>query len=547
MNRTMKRFNVKLIVILAGLAMLGLIAIQIYWIRNAIALNEERFEQNVNEALKSVVYKMEKQNTAAKITRKFNFRKQGIRWLMAQDSLDPEGTIVQEPGSEHPSFKIRSSKVKVRVFEEFTSDSNGVITKEARQHSFIEDSTIPHPAYDLPLISDQLKARMRLDSLHGGVQWFQHKNDMVNDIFDELVSINVYNDFEMKIDTVFLDSLLRNELLEKGIDAEYRFTILDNKVNKLRGKRFPKEDQKAKNKDDQQFQVNLSPDNIFIEPKYLTLYFPDQANYILRTMWWMLVASGVFILMIIFSFYFTVSTIFRQKKLSEIKNDFISNMTHEFKTPISTISLACEVLNDASVEKSPERVRNYVKVIGEENKRLSTLVENILQTAILDKGEFKLKVQDVDVHTIIQHAINNIRLQVEKREGHIITHLDAGQHVLQADKVHLTNIIYNLVDNALKYTDQKPVIEISTRSTSNGISISVKDNGIGISKENQRKIFDTLYRVPTGNIHNVKGFGLGLSYVKAVVEKHGGSISVDSELGRGSTFSIFIPYRVEAH
>lgn len=545
MSKTMKRFNVKLIVILAGLAMLGLIAIQIYWIRNAIALNEERFEQNVNEALKSVVYKMEKQNTAAKITRKFNFRKQGIRWLMAQDSLDPDGTIVQEPGSEHPSFKIRSNKFKVRIFEEFTSDSNGVITKESRQHSFIEDSTMPHSPYGFPVISDHTRSRIITDSLHGGMQWFQHKNDMVNDIFDELVSINVYNDFETKIDTAFLDSLIRNELLEKGIDAEYRFTILDNQSSMLRNMRAAKQDRAVKKENKQQFQVNLSPDNIFIQPKYLTVHFPDQTNYILRTMWWMLVASGVFLLVIIFSFYFTVSTIFRQKKLSEIKNDFISNMTHEFKTPISTISLACEVLNDTSVEKSPERVSNYVKVIGEENKRLSTLVENILQTAILDKGEFKLKMQDVDVHGIIRQAINNIRLQVEKREGQIITHLDADQYVLQADKVHLTNIIYNLVDNALKYTDQNPVIVISTKSTSSGISIAVRDNGIGISKENQRKIFDTLYRVPTGNIHNVKGFGLGLSYVKAVVEKHGGRISVDSELGKGSTFSIFMPYMNE--
>jgi two-component system, OmpR family, phosphate regulon sensor histidine kinase PhoR len=543
----MKRFNVKLIIVLAGVAMLGLIVIQIYWIRNAIALNEERFEQNVNEALKNVVYKVEKHSTAAKITRRFNFRKQGIRWLMEQDSLDPDGTIYRQSASDNTTYKFKSNKFKVKVFEEFISDSSGVITKETKQHSFIEDSMpISNSLFNFNMNTANTSVQINpIDTVDKEVKWLQHKNDMVNDIFDELVSINVYNDYDVNVDTVFLDSLIRNELLEKGIDAEYKFTILNHSGSRMHYKRISKNSGGEFAK--QKFQVNLSPDNIFIQPKYLTLYFPDQSSYILRTMWWMLFASGVFILVIILSFHYTVTIIFRQKKLSEIKNDFISNMTHEFKTPISTISLACEVLNDASIEKSPERVTNYVKVIGEENKRLSTLVENILQTAILDKGEFKLKVQEVDVHGIIQQAINNIRLQVENREGQIITRLDAEQHVLEADKVHLTNIIYNLMDNALKYTDQKPVIEISTKNANNGILISVRDNGIGISKENQKKIFDTLYRVPTGNIHNVKGFGLGLSYVKAVVEKHGGTISVESELGKGSTFGIFMPYRHNVH
>jgi two-component system phosphate regulon sensor histidine kinase PhoR len=259
-------------------------------------------------------------------------------------------------------------------------------------------------------------------------------------------------------------------------------------------------------------------------------------------MWVLLLVSLAFMLTLIFSFYYTISTIFKQKKLSEIKNDFISNMTHEFKTPISTISLAVEVLNDKSVEKSQERISNYVKMIGDENKRLSLLVENILQTAILDKGEFKLKIQNIDIHTLIEQSIHNIKLQVENKDGEIYTDLNAVRAVIQADRIHLTNIIFNLIDNALKYSKEKPVIKITTSSDEEGVFISVQDNGIGISKENQKRIFDTMYRVPTGNIHNVKGFGLGLSYVKAVVEKHGGSIKVESELGKGSTFTLYLPY-----
>lgn len=262
-------------------------------------------------------------------------------------------------------------------------------------------------------------------------------------------------------------------------------------------------------------------------------------------MWGLLLVSLAFMLALIFSFYYTISTIFQQKKLSEIKNDFISNMTHEFKTPISTISLAVEVLNDKSVEKSQERVSNYVKMIGDENKRLSLLVENILQTAILDKGEFKLKLQNIDVHTLIEQTFTNIKLQVENKEGQITSQLNATKPIVNADRVHITNILFNLIDNALKYSKENPDIVVSTRNDDEGIFISVQDNGIGISKENQRRIFDTMYRVPTGNVHNVKGFGLGLSYVKAVIEKHGGSIKVESELGKGSMFTLYLPFEVK--
>lgn len=258
----------------------------------------------------------------------------------------------------------------------------------------------------------------------------------------------------------------------------------------------------------------------------------------------MLSASGVFILVAVFSFYYSISTIMKQKKLSEMKNDFISNMTHEFKTPISTISLACEVLSDKTIQKSPERIDNFIKMIGDENKRLSVLVENILQTAILDKGELKLRIQDVNIHSIIENVIVNIRLQVENKEGDLITNLSARNPIIKGDRLHITNIIFNLVDNALKYSIEKPEIKISTKNNYSGVLITVEDNGIGISKENQKRIFDTMYRVPTGNIHNVKGFGLGLSYVKTVVEKHGGIISVDSTLGKGSIFTIALPFEV---
>lgn len=535
----MNKNNVKIIITMASLAMLGLIAIQVYWINNAMILSKEHFEQNVSEALNNVVSRMEKQITASKIRKKFNFRKQGIRWYNPTDSVVKSSEFINDSKTDKDDFSLQKDKINVKIYEEYSSDSNGVIVKKSRLKNYQSDTTSSEidglSEMDVPAYIHQFNSGELRD------KWFSQKKNMVNDIFDELVSINIYNDYSNAIDTLLLDSVIQRELLDKGISADYVFGILPSKtppgdINRLSEKEvflF------ASN-----FKINLSPDNVFIKPQFLSVYFPDQRNYLLSSMGFMLVISGAFMIVIVFSFYYTISTIFKQKKLSEIKNDFISNMTHEFKTPISTISLACEVLNDRTFEKSPDRVTNYVKMIGDENKRLSLLVENILQTAILDKGEFKLKIESIDIHSLIGQTIANIKLQVENKAGEITTDLKATKRIINADKVHVTNIIFNLIDNALKYSKGKPKISIGTRNDDDGIFISVTDNGIGISKENQKRIFDTMYRVPTGNIHNVKGFGLGLSYVKAVAEKHGGSISVESELGKGSTFTVYLPINV---
>jgi two-component system phosphate regulon sensor histidine kinase PhoR len=522
---------------MASLALLGLIAIQIYWVNNAIILGKQRFEQSVNEALNNVVKRMEKQQAAARITKKFNFRKQGIRWFSpSKGSVGSTGStgMISDSLSDKKNYQLQHNNVNVKIFEEYASDSNGVMVKKTRQKDYSSDTASSN--FDERIRNDGPSFFQQFGSSQ---DWVSHKSSMVNDIFDELVSINVYNGYNHKTDTVLLDSVLKAELLEKGIAADYMFGVTDSKY-------IPSDSGSLSNREriiySSPYKVNLSPDNIFIKPQFLSVYFPNQRHYLLSSMWGLLVVSLTFVLVLIFSFYYTISTIFKQKKLSEIKNDFISNMTHEFKTPISTISLAVEVLNDKSVDKSQERVSNYVKMIGDENKRLSLLVENILQTAILDKGEFKLKIQTIDIHNLIEQTFTNIKLQVENKEGKIQARLNAHQPVINADRVHVTNILFNLIDNALKYSKAHPSIIVSTYNEDDGIFISVQDNGIGISKENQRRIFDTMYRVPTGNIHNVKGFGLGLSYVKAVAEKHGGSIQVESELGKGSLFTVYLPF-----
>ncbi|MCC6690290.1 MAG: HAMP domain-containing histidine kinase [Bacteroidia bacterium] len=532
----MNKYSIRLVSLLTSIALAGLILTQLYWVKNAIAIKRQHFDDNVSSALNTIVQRFEKKSTAARISRKLNFRKQGMRWLVQNDTLKSTAQITYDTVFDRNKMKINNQKVHVKIYEEYLSDSNGVVVKKKREKHFVDDS-LKDRSFDIrSMWADNPEQLNKIDSGDERYKWLTHRSDMVNDIFDELVSINVYNDYRQKIDTLLLDSLVRNEFKEKGIGTDFQYGILNNEIIKS-----PPE--KLKNIVASKFKINLTPDNVFIEPLYLGMYFPNQQNYILNKLWPMLTGSALLIIVLIFSFYYAISVIIRQKKLSEIKNDFISNMTHEFKTPISTISLACEVLNDNSINKTPERMSSYLKMIGDENKRLGVLVENILQTAILDKGEFKLKLQDVDLHSIIEQTIGNIRLQTEKKDGKIITHLSALNSIIQCDRVHLTNIIFNLVDNALKYSHHKPVIEITTSNSENEIMITVKDNGIGISKENQKKIFDTLYRVPTGNIHNVKGFGLGLSYVRAVIEKHHGKITVESEPDKGSTFTVLLPYK----
>jgi len=273
------------------------------------------------------------------------------------------------------------------------------------------------------------------------------------------------------------------------------------------------------------------------------LVFPRKTGYLLKTMWFVLLISILFIAAIIITYYLTINTIIRQKKLSDIKNDFINNMTHELKTPISTISLACEMLRDKELRKDSEMFERYVSMIHEENDRLSLQVENVLQSAIWGSGEIKLKLESIDVNEILQSTLKSFEIRLKEEGAELSTEFNASSALVQADRIHLTNVINNLLDNALKYSGKEKRLEVVTQNNPKGVIISVSDNGIGISKENQKKIFDKLYRVSTGNIHDVKGFGLGLSYVQTVVEKHKGSVKVNSQLGKGSTFVVFLPFQ----
>jgi two-component system phosphate regulon sensor histidine kinase PhoR len=284
---------------------------------------------------------------------------------------------------------------------------------------------------------------------------------------------------------------------------------------------------------------SLSPDETFI------VVIPNFKSLVYKSLSWSIVMAVLFTIIIIAAFYLTVQTMLRQKKLSEIKNDFINNMTHEFKTPIATISLAVDALKNEKVMGDRDKMTYFNSIIKEENQRMNRQVETILKASQLEKQEVQLVLKPQHVHEVIKDVADNFTLQLNQKNGKIDLELNAQEDLIEADEVHFSNLVNNLIDNAVKYSKDNvpPEIKISTSVTPRNFVFKIEDNGIGMTKETLKRIFERFYRAHTGNIHNVKGFGLGLSYVKTMVEAHGGEIKADSTLGRGSTFVIELPLK----
>lgn len=391
-------------------------------------------------------------------------------------------------------------------------------------------------------INQKVQGTVIYDSLTGTIHYsnvttnVKAKNKVMNDLMQELFSFNQPRSIEERLPLEVLDSIINRVLLNNGIKAKFSFGVFNGFGEVIYANTdLPNELLDSK------YQIELFPLDLFGSRYFLLLDIPDERGIVIRSMWMMLGFSALFILIIIFAFYYTISTIVKQKKLSIIKSDFINNMTHELKTPISTISLACEALSDQDIGKTEASRERFVNMISEENKRLGTLVESVLQSAVIERGELKLKKEKVLLDKIIDDAVQHINIQVQKRGGTLSANNQARESYIDGDKVHISNVFYNLLDNAIKYTSGEPKITIEVTKLVGGVLIKIKDNGIGIAKEHQAKVFEKLYRVPTGDRHDVKGFGLGLSYVKSIVESHNGQISLESSLGKGSTFIIFLP------
>jgi two-component system phosphate regulon sensor histidine kinase PhoR len=337
------------------------------------------------------------------------------------------------------------------------------------------------------------------------------------------------------IDQTTLGFLIKTEFERRNITADYEYALYDCADQCMKGAEFVSE----KNK---HLQASLTEMPAWKnDGYYFGVQFPYiQANLISQMGIWGF--SSAVMLMVILFFGYTLFVILRQKRLSEIQKDFINNMTHEFKTPLSTIAISSEVLRDPKIVSTPERLLNYATIIQNESQRLKQHVERVLQMARLEKSDVGLKKEILDVHDIIQEAVKNSSVSLHSKDGQAQLELNANEHVASVDKLHFTNVLFNLIDNAIKYNKQAPQITIRTFNLAKQICIEVKDNGIGIGPDHLKKVFNRFYRVPTGNIHDVKGFGLGLNYVKLIVEAHKGKVTAESTPGEGSCFRITIPF-----
>jgi two-component system phosphate regulon sensor histidine kinase PhoR len=520
----MNRRALTFVILLASLALLGLMSIQVAWIRNSMEIREENFRRGVSDAARHVIRRLEQIDA--------------FQMMDKDGSTQGEVPELAELDSLRRSFDkyLRSNRSLLNKPRERQRNRAG--TQEMRRETrptAIVPGMKPADPLDIQRPSDDIPDSLKQAVVHAFVQ---RKAELMEKALGEMLFRSQPFILEHNIRQGMLDTLLRTELHNRGILADYAFGVFNPLRN---GFTILSDESLEKELLTEGMLFTLYPSDMLSNPDYLILHFPRQRSYLLTQMWALVVISFVLMLVIILSFAYSINSLLRQRRFAEMKNDFINNMTHEFKTPISTVALACEALNDKDIKKSEDLYGSYISIISEENRRLGIMAEKILQTAIIEKGELSLKKELIDLHEVITDVVRNIRIQIEIKDGNIGLQLSSTRYLIQADPVHMANVIYNLLDNANKYTPRKPNITVSTEDYGTGLMVRVKDNGIGISKSDQRKIFDRLYRVPTGNVHNFKGFGLGLSYVKAIVEKHGGRTGVESEPGKGSEFWFTLP------
>lgn len=512
----MKKNALWWIIGLMSVALLGVVVMQAYWINQSIKLSEEQFNKNVYSALNSVVSKLELAeiyaNTSNILPSIHNIPSKKRQHIIEDNNIISEFSFIQNIPPD--SFL---------VFEE---------------DAYFEDHGTNCNCHDC-----------RKNRIDGSLDiYYRH----ITKAFAQRSTCN--KPILQRIDLNHLDGLMKEELVQQGVDINYyygiysdrrkSFVVTNNHVtkNKTHGTTI----QKASLQDlvNSKYKVRLFPSDIDI-PGFIVMHFPGKVGYMWRSVMPMLIGSILFSGIILFCFAYTIQVIFEQKKLSEIKNDFINNMTHEFKTPIATISLAADSISSPMLLNKPDKIQRFANIIKAENRRMNKQVEKVLQMALIDKRDFTLNLKPINIHEVIEKAVGNISLQVEKKDGQIVKDLGAKNPIIEADETHISNVIHNLLDNANKYSPERPQISVHTRNVSSGIQVMVKDEGIGMSKEARKHIFDKFYRVHTGNRHDVKGFGLGLSYVKAILTEHKAAINVKSELGKGSRFILFFHHEIE--
>ncbi|MEE9553877.1 MAG: HAMP domain-containing sensor histidine kinase [candidate division Zixibacteria bacterium] len=547
--------TVGIIITIIVISLIGLIALQSYLLGVAAKQKEQGFDRNVNAAMSTAIMELEAveisdillgdNDSVSVISNIREFEGDTIDCI--EDSVDIYKKRLVHVHDGVLNYRLDSPQhVSLFAFNADGSNKSVIVdtVKTPGEYSILlqEDDSAFGSNYTYQFQSDSIRCAIKVvDGLVTQVtpadMTGSEKHVVVAMTLDRLTDAE-WIPIEKRIDSDRLDSVLTKTFQSSGIDLDFAFgvQVVGEDTMRIARPADLKEDLART-----EFRAGLFPRDLFAPQSNLLVYFPDRDIYILKQTGPLLFLTVVFMLVIVGCFIYTIHTIITQKRFAGHLVDFINNMTHEFKTPISTISLAGEAIDNPDVLSDKKKILHFNKVIQDENIRMRNQVDRILQMAVLEKGDYKLEFAYIDVHDILSRIIKNVALRVEGLNGEINTNFLAENRVISADAVHLLNIVNNLIDNAIKYSDQNPEVTVSTKNERGGIVISVEDKGIGIDPKAQTQVFDKYYRVPTGNIHNVKGFGLGLSYVKLMVDAHGGGVSVKSQKGLGTTVEVYFP------
>ncbi len=509
----MSRKKLIALIVLMAIVLSGLILVQMSIIKSASNIREKQFNQLVSSALNEVAFLLERDEE--KVAREY-----------AERGIIPG--IDEKPEVLSHVFPRNNMGKGVLDFS-FSYSKKGVY-ETYRQKVKVEyaDSLHKESLLNIPdFLEKSLEQEKRRREWLRNSDWSNYKIILEDRPIEERISPQ-----RLKLH-------IANAMVRANIDLAYKYAI----KNSDRAKKtvlFGDNDYDAKHKEEYS-QLLFGRDYGGAKANYLNIYFPNRNRYLLKQTGLTIIPAVILTGLLVAIFAYTLMIIFRQKKLSMIKNDFINNMTHELKTPIASISLASQMLQDGSISNTPSIIEHVSRVISQESKRLSFQVEKVLQMAVFNEGRLKLKFKEFDANKMIETIAGNFELRVKNKNGTLITHISAENAMIKGDEVHITNVIFNLLDNAMKYSKEIPEIKLTTENRKNKVVISVQDNGIGIAKDHLSQIFDRFYRVPTGNVHDVKGFGLGLSYVKKIVDLHNGVIKVESVLNKGTKFKIYFP------
>ena len=479
-----------------GLSFLSLLYLQVSYIEEMMKTRKEQFDSAVRNSLDQVSKDVEYAET--------------MRWLV-EDISDAERKALTENNTSLGQNNVVRGTQRFQV--------------KSRDGKIISD-------FELRVM--KIKPSSMLEAIKNR---YMYQRALLDEVVLDMIRRASDKSIGDRVRFRDLDDYLKSNLYNNGIDLPYHFAVIDKDGREV----YRCADYEAKGSEES-YQQALFKNDPPAKMSILKVHFPGKKDYIFDSISFM-IPSLIFTLVLLVTFIFTIYIVFRQKKLTEMKNDFVNNMTHEFKTPISTISLAAQMLKDPAVAKSPQMFQHISGVINDETKRLRFQVEKVLQMSMFDRQKATLKMKEIDANELISGVINTFALKVERYNGKITSNLEAADPVIFADEMHLTNVIFNLMDNAVKYKKAEEDLElkVKTWNESGKLMISIQDNGIGIKKENLKKIFEKFYRVHTGNLHDVKGFGLGLAYVKKIITDHKGTIRAESDLNVGTKFIIALP------